>query len=202
MHIYIRVVEDGCVVVSAPEWVGDEVLARHVAEKAEWIEAQHQRIAAWARPVPRRWEEGVHVWLWGRDYPVLCLKASRNRLEFDGELFLFHCRDAEGLGRNVERFYRRVAQASLPPMVEAWSETMGLKPTSLHFRRTRRRLGYCDAHNRITLNTALVRYDWELVEYIVVHELAHIRYKHHRPEFWRLVARYIPDYAARRRRLV
>jgi predicted metal-dependent hydrolase len=79
---------------------------------------------------------------------------------------------------------------------------MGLKPSSVAFRRYKSRWGCCDKNDRLTFNTALIRYAPELIDYVVVHELAHIRHKDHSKAFWNLVMRYLPDAKALRRRLV
>ena len=79
---------------------------------------------------------------------------------------------------------------------------MGLVPKTVKFRRYKSRWGCCSVHNDITFNTALMRYDDELIDYVVVHELAHIAHKNHGTSFWSLVEAYIPDWRERRKRLV
>jgi predicted metal-dependent hydrolase len=79
---------------------------------------------------------------------------------------------------------------------------MGLFPREVRFRRYKSRWGCCSSDDVLTFNTALMRYDTALVDYVVVHELAHIRHKHHRPPFWDLVQRYIPECHRLRKMLV
>lgn len=77
--------------------------------------------------------------------------------------------------------------------VEYFSKLMALDFTQLKFRKMRRRWGSCSSKGVITLNKELLRVNEELVEYVIVHELAHIRYMNHSKEFHSLVERYLPN---------
>ena len=84
----------------------------------------------------------------------------------------------------------RRAKAELPPKVT--------HPTGLTITSARTRFGSCSGKNRICFSWRLMDYPEAAVDYVVVHELAHIVHKNHGPQFWALVERYMPDYRARR----
>lgn len=86
-------------------------------------------------------------------------------------------------------------------MVRQWSTRMQVQPRHIVFRNMHRKWGSCSSHGNITLNTALCTIPDDLVEYVVVHELAHLRIFNHSPEFWALLGHYLPDYDSRKTRL-
>ena len=61
------------------------------------------------------------------------------------------------------------------------------------------RWGSCDNHKNIVLNYYLIQLDWELIDYVILHELAHTRHQHHQPEFWSFLETLLPDYKVKRK---
>lgn len=87
-------------------------------------------------------------------------------------------------------------QASIRRMVTTWAKRMGVKPTRVQFRQMTRKWGSCSSRGSITLNEMLCYLPHRLVEYVVVHELAHLTELNHDPAFWALLGSYLPEYAA------
>jgi len=201
-HLYLRIDAKGRVKVSAPAGMNEAEIANFVARKAAWIAKCLAHRSRYARPEPDAYADGVRLWYLGVSYPVRMYQAAQNRLSFEKERFVFACRDEAGFVPALRRWYAREARRLIVPRVEEWSRRMGLEPSDILFRRYKARWGCCDAQNRLSFNTALVRYDWALIDYVIVHELAHIRHKNHAKAFWELVASFVPDYKALRHRLV
>lgn len=93
------------------------------------------------------------------------------------------------------------AKAELPPRVAYWSAVMGLKPTDIKITSARTRFGSCSAKNRLCFSWYLMRYPDTAIDYVVVHELAHIYHHDHSADFHELVERYLPDWRERVRLL-
>lgn len=93
------------------------------------------------------------------------------------------------------------AKAVLPERVAFYSGIMGLSPESVKITGAEKRFGSCSSKNRICFSWRLMRYPDEAIDYVVVHELAHIAYKNHGGEFYGLVASVLPDYKSRRKLL-
>ena len=94
--------------------------------------------------------------------------------------------------------YIRRAKACLPQRVAYYSERMGLCPTQVRITGARTRFGSCSSQGHICFSWRLMQYPPEAIDYVVVHELAHLRYMNHGAEFYALIARYLPDWKARR----
>lgn len=100
-----------------------------------------------------------------------------------------------------EKHLRKLAHEVLPGRVSHWAKIMGVTPTGLRITSARTRFGSCSGKNAVSLSWRLMQYPPEAIDYVVVHELSHIRHHDHSAAFWTEVARYMPDYAARKRLL-
>lgn len=97
---------------------------------------------------------------------------------------------------------RRHLKSMAPPMVEHWAKVMGLATPDVGVRRMTSRWGTCNTQTaRITLNLELARRDVALVEYVIVHELAHLFERGHNALFYAVMDLYLPDWRQRRRAL-
>jgi predicted metal-dependent hydrolase len=92
-------------------------------------------------------------------------------------------------------------RALVVPLVARWSAQMDLHPTGIKITGAERRFGSCSGKDSLCFSYRLAGYPAEAVEYVVVHELAHIAEKNHGPRFYALVASVLPDYRAREKLL-
>jgi len=100
---------------------------------------------------------------------------------------------------DLNKFYRQKAKESISPLINYWSEKMKLYPSQVGYRNNRSRWGSCNHKNHISFNTNLAKMHPHFIEYVVVHELAHIKHKNHSKEFWAEVEKYLPDYKTRKK---
>lgn len=94
--------------------------------------------------------------------------------------------------------YIRLAKEVLPARTEHYAGIMGLTPAAVTITGARKRFGSCSGTNRICYSWRLMQYPAEAVDYVVVHELAHIVHKNHSKAFYGYVERYLPDWRERR----
>ena len=87
-----------------------------------------------------------------------------------------------------------MAKQVIPLLVDMWSGQMVITPTNIRFRKTKRQWGSCSGKNVLSFNTMMMKLPQDVIQYIIVHELAHIKHKHHQKSFWNLVEQYLPDY--------
>ena len=90
------------------------------------------------------------------------------------------------------------AKTILPQRVTYFSQLMGLAPTGVKITSARRRFGSCSPKNSLCFSWRLMQYPQDAIDYVVVHELAHIVHKNHSAAFYKLIEAYIPDYRERR----
>ena len=92
---------------------------------------------------------------------------------------------------------REKAKAYLPSRVSFYSKQMGLFPTGVKITSARSRWGSCSGKNSLCFSFRLMLLPDDLMDYVIVHELAHIKEKNHSARFYAVVAEYLPDYKQR-----
>lgn len=100
-----------------------------------------------------------------------------------------------------EQRLKALAREYIPGRVEYYSGLMSLEPFAVKLTSAKKRFGSCSAANSLCFSFYLMMYPPEAVDYVVVHELAHIRYHNHSKEFYALVGQYLPDYKQREKLL-
>ena len=100
-----------------------------------------------------------------------------------------------------EEELRRAAREIIPPLVERYSKLMELRPVLVKITSAEKRFGSCSGKNALCFSWRLMAYPTEAVEYVIVHELAHIRHHNHSPAFYALIEKYMPDYRRRQKLL-
>jgi predicted metal-dependent hydrolase len=200
-NISVRVHHDGTVRVGAPTWASRKEINRVVNLHAQWIAQQ----VAEARALAPRYDDGALHYFLGRRYPIAFESPSgRDRAVFAGRRIVIETdkRDAQHVRDLLRRWYRQEAGRLLALRIELVADLPWLKGVpNWRLRRMRSQWGSCTATADITLNTQLVKAPLELVDYVVLHEFAHIKHHDHGPGFERVMDRYMPDWRMRRRDL-
>lgn len=93
--------------------------------------------------------------------------------------------------------YVKQAKAVLPGKIDRYAKQMGVEPTGLTVTSARTRFGSCSGKNRLSFSWRLMAYPEAAIDYVVVHELAHIRYKDHGRAFYGFIESVLPDYRDR-----
>lgn len=220
-------VDTGGVQVAAPVGIADRVLRDFVVERAAWI---LRKVAEQPRAVePHRFVSGETLPYLGRDVPIVAEGAGDRTRARDGppaartsatnHLWSQVTYDDGALriaapahlpeddrrrlaGGAVFEWYRGRAAADLPARVDRWRLLLGERATPrILIRDQRRRWGSCAADGTLRFNWRLMMLEPALIDYVVVHELTHLKVRNHSPAFWSLVARSLPDVRERRRKL-
>jgi len=120
----------------------------------------------------------------------------RNALKND-EFYFLGVKHQNLDNRDLDKFYKEESKKIIPPLVAKYSQIMKLYPTNIKFRKNKRTWGSCNYKNGLNFNTLLVKFPLEAIEYVVIHELAHIKQKNHSNKFWLIVETFCPDYKNR-----
>ncbi len=104
-------------------------------------------------------------------------------------------------GNEEREALRKQAKAVIPTKVAYYGRLMGLEPAGVTITSAEKRFGSCSPKNRLSFSWRLMRYPEAAVDYVVVHELAHIPHKNHGKAFYALIGSYLPDYKERKKLL-
>jgi predicted metal-dependent hydrolase len=173
-----------------------------VRESERWVV---QKVAEWsARRVPQiSWTEGARLPYLGGGLELQLAQGSRTlAVAMPGALRVV-TRDGseEAIRRAVVAWYRRAARELLAPRVMELSARAAISPPKVMISSAMARWGSCNSRREVRLAWRLVKAPRELIDYVICHELAHLRHMNHSPAFWAEVERQLPGHAALRKRL-
>lgn len=189
----IEIKEDAGVLVRAPQRLPLWQIEAFLEQKQAWIAEKlaQARRSAQARDAARA-VRPRRLPLFGVEYPVCCGQAEPPAFA-EGRFSLPDVPPAE-LPPLIEAIYREQAACMLPQRVSQFAAVMGVAPSAVKISGAAGRWGSCSGKNSLNFSWRLALAPLEAVDYVVVHELAHIREHNHSQRFWRLVERYQPDY--------
>lgn len=201
-HILLRVSPEGEVEVRAP-WRCSKTAAREaLGRHSEWLRdtVERARAAAAARP---RLGPGACLPLLDEALTLSVAPGPRIRVRREGEALRVQGPDLdpEALRAALVGWYRAEAKTVLPDRTRALADGLGLTPARVAVRAQRSRWGSCSARGTVSLNWRLLLVPGALADYVIVHELCHLRHLSHSAAFWALVGRVLPDWRERRRQL-
>jgi predicted metal-dependent hydrolase len=204
----IDVNPDLSVVVTAPNGSSDAAVDQRVRKRAAWIIEQRRFFETYLPTLPsRQYVSGESHRYLGRQYRLRVLAASADVVKLArGQLNvgLADVAQRERVRTLVMRWFRDRAEAVFAERFVAWSEAArahGISADGFHIRRMQNRWGSCTPAGRILLNPELIAAPVTCIEYVIAHELCHLKELHHGPAFYRLLSQLMPDWSTRRERL-
>lgn len=203
----IHVYPDSKVKVVAPVGATKEAIQRKVQKRARWI-VQQQQYFERIRPSTQAltYTSGeTHRYL-GRSYRLKVQASTLNNVKLKGRYFVINTtqKTPEAVRQLLDDWYRahallkfeeRLARCYVPMKRE------GIPYPSLALRRMSKRWGSCTPEGKILLNPALIKAPVYCIDYVLVHELCHLKHHNHSSAFYHLKSKYMPDWEERKRRL-
>lgn len=197
-------VEPRGVVLRAPLRISVASVEALIREKAGWIIRHLKDLAD--RPVDPVFGDGSPVWLLGRPFTLaVTVEQGLKRQKCVVDEAILRVYVAKPEPEVVEKVLRRWVEAEAKPVllqrVADIAAVMGLRAGKIELSHAKRRWGSCSHRNDLRFSWRLLMAPLPLVDYVIVHELAHVVHKNHSARFWRLVERYDPDYRVKRKEL-
>lgn len=191
--IALVVQRDGSLIVRAPLRTPEKTIHELVEQKSDWITRSQDKMRR-SQPAQRQFSEGETFPLMGKPYPLKIVKSQRASLNFESGKFLLAEKARPRASEAFTRWYRQMAELLLPGRVETLAKQHKFKPAKIRITSARTRWGSCSSTATISLTWRLVMAPPEVIDYIIIHELAHLKVKNHSKTFWDAVAALMPDY--------
>jgi predicted metal-dependent hydrolase len=207
-RLAVRVYPDARVEVVVPPRVRPREVEQFVAQHREWIDSK--RAAALARRPPAEVfpPASIRFALTGETWRVHAAGGDRARVKALADAqggsggILSLAGTPRALRPALRAWLLRVARERLEPRVELLAQRTGVPYSRVAIRRQRSRWGSCSVRGTISLNACLLFQRAEVVDYLIVHELMHVRHMNHSARFWEAVERHCPGWRALDRELV
>lgn len=197
-------INDHGLTVSMPLRASEKWLHSVLQEKAGWVVEKLENWQSHKAPV-QKWADGEHIMFRGETF---ALRVIASRFKTPPQLtpteLIVHVTDSSNqavIKKTVQQWYKQEALRVFGECVEHFSPLMSVAPSELKLTSARTQWGNCNVQGVVRLNWQLVTMPLPLIDYVVVHELAHLQEMNHSPAFWRVVESACPDYAEIRREL-
>lgn len=189
------------VVVKAPLRVNINSLLGKVENKAGWILKQQEKFKNHpAKSAPKKYQQGEVFSFLGKQYRLKLAKSAHPRVELNGEDLLVSAKSISptSVKTMLNFWYHDQANTLFSQRLEEISEQLEFlrlpKYSKLIVKKMRRRWGSCARDRVITLNPELIAAPSECVDYVIIHELCHLRELNHSPAYYRILSQALPDW--------
>ncbi len=201
----LTVTPKGQLQVFAPLGADPEHVARLVHEKAAWVFRKLRHVQDFhPLPTPHNYLSGETFLYLGRQYRLKVHADTLSPAKLRGKFLNVTVpdkTDTKAVEASVQRWYRTRANDIFPRYLEqakAIAMRHGIPEPTLTIRRMSTRWGSCTAQGRITLNLALIQTPIHCIEYVIMHELCHLKHHNHSKAFYSLLTRCMPDWQQRK----
>ncbi|MDR2592298.1 MAG: M48 family metallopeptidase [Chitinispirillales bacterium] len=204
MHLYVKP-PDGTVSVSAPMRMSNIAIERFVRSKITWVKKQQEHFVQQPRQAPRQYVSGETLYLWGKQYFLQVDYGNRYSLTLSGNAATLTVRPNSTTAQRenfVREWYRELLKEEITRTLPKWETATGLKCNSWHTKYMTSKWGTCNISKRkIWLNLQLAQKPMECLEYIILHELAHLKVRNHNAAFAALLDKHMPFWREVKKRL-
>ena len=205
----ITVTAAGQLQVTAPREAALEEIEKRLNRRSRWILRNIQESESLPAPLPKRqWVGGEsHLYL-GRNYRLRIRQDHERRVRLIGGFFLVELPDIEDrdlIAKLMDRWYLDHAMKLIERRIDHLINTrlgtfLGSSPEFL-IRKMSKRWGSCSPSGRILVNREAIKLPLKCLDYVLMHELCHLKHPHHGKPFWRLLRQMMPDWQNRKRQL-
>lgn len=197
---------DGVVRITAPQWMGGDSIRLFAINKLGWIRREQKKMRAQERETPREYIEGESHYVWGRRYLLHIVEhEAAPAVELQPRQLTLRIRAGTDTTKReaiLYDWYRAQMRQAIPELLAEWQPRIGREASRVFIQRMKTKWGSCNAtRGNIRLNSELARKPPECLEYILVHELVHLREPTHGEQFISWMNHLLPSWRDRRNRL-
>jgi len=196
--IALVIERDGSLTVRAPMRASNILIEQFVQQKTHWIIKTRRKIEDVVHSVLRQYLDGETFLFLGSLFDLKLVGPQKPSLQFDSGFTLSHAAQKKGEQLFI-RWYKERASEVISERVKEYARRHGLAPKQVRITSAKTRWGSCSPNGRLNFTWRLVMAPLEVIDYVVIHELAHLRVKNHSSRFWDEVRRIDPGYKEKRK---
>jgi hypothetical protein len=201
MHLYVKP-PLGKVMVSAPMRIADRSIENFVRLNISWVKKQQEKYINQPRMTKRRYISGETYYIWGKQYFLEFRDSGHKYLTFDGNKIVLGMKVTSTVTQRekfVRKEFRKLLSKQLERLVPQWEKTTGLYCVECKTRYMTTRWGTCNLKSkRIWINLQMVEKPVECLEYIILHELVHLKVSNHGSDFSDMMDKFMPEWKDRK----
>ncbi|WMM25114.1 SprT family zinc-dependent metalloprotease [Tissierella sp. MB52-C2] len=208
-NIYLSVnPSNGEVRISAPRKMTEDAIRLFVVSKISWIEKQKEKFDNQEKIMEKEYITGESHYYFGESYLLNVIYQSSNKAKVEIrnkkyiDLYVKEGSSKEKREYIIKEWYRKELKSIIPSMIDKWEKIMNLKVKEWGVKQMKTRWGTCNPNaGRIWLNLELAKTPLHFLEYIIVHEMAHLIEKGHGDKFKAIMDKYYPNWRNVRKEL-
>lgn len=190
---------DGRVTLVTPKTTRPDVARAYAISKLGWIRDQQRKLSDQARESPRKFIERESHYIWGRRYLMsVVYHDAKPSVRLDHKRITLTVRtgsDKAKRGEVVHQWHKSLLHEAIPPIIEKWEPRLGVSVNGYFLQRMKTKWGSCNHRaGNIRLNTELVKKPKDLLEYVIVHEMAHLQEPTHNERFVAILDKHYPTW--------
>ena len=198
MHLYVYP-PNGLVQVSAPLKMSDKSIELFVRTKISWIRKQRENIKNQERQDERQYISGESLYVWGKQYYLKVeLGGNRNNIKLSGNTAILTARknsNAKQRDKYLKEWYRSLLKKELEKLIPVWEERTNLHVNECKTRYMITKWGSCKPiKSSLLFNVQLAKKPIKCLNYIILHELTHLKFRNHDEKFTSFLDEYMPNW--------
>lgn len=194
--IVLEITPEAVLVVRAPQRVSESYIEKIIQDKMVWIQKKIREIKARPRSRPKEFIDGEEFFYLGQSYKLKISKTKKIELK---DNIIFPEKFLPKAKTKMVAWYKQEAKEIISERAALYAKQMGVNLTSVKINNAQKRWGSCSRKNHLNFGWKLILQPLEVVDYVVIHELAHIPHKNHSRVFWQLVAVHCPEFKVYRK---
>jgi predicted metal-dependent hydrolase len=199
LGVRIRVNGDGGVMVSAPVLMPKVMVDKVVVKHIKWIERQRQKTKLHQQVDPMIDWENMLVRYMGKHYPIRQKSDQKELVRLSGMVMWVNApgKDQVTLKKTAVNWLKQQARREINLRVNKWGKKMQVSYNKIRIAQQKSRWGSCSSTGTLSFNWRLIHFSDEIIDYVIIHELAHVSNPDHSKKFWAMVERYDSKYKYR-----
>lgn len=201
-NLYIHI-KEGKVIVKAPIKAKNKDIENVIEQKKKWIYEKLEKIN------DKEYKQGSNVFLLGRAYPlkIKFIKQNTSNIYIENGNMVAEIPKkykniySQKIEELLDDVYMKVAEKEVDMAMQIVTRIVGIKPNKYRIKKLKTAWGTCTSNKNITINSSLMKYDRTVIQYVVLHEICHLKYMNHSKDFWNMVKQYMGNYEEVRRKL-
>ena len=201
MHLSVKP-PFGKVVVSAPLLLSTKSIENFVRLNLGWIKKQQEKFINQPRMSARQYVSGETYYIFGKQFFLEFIPSKKRTFKIDGTKILLYMPEnssVENRQKFIREKFRKILIEQLERLIPKWEETTNLHCESFKTKYMTTRWGTCNSKaKRIWINLQMVEKPLECLEYIILHELIHLKISNHGKDFIEMMNQFMPDWKDRK----
>jgi len=196
--IAIIIERDGSLTVRAPLRAPQALIQQFIHEKEDWITRAREKVTALVTTPARQYIDGETFPFLGSSFNLKLVQSQRPALQFDSDFTLSLAAQPKGK-LLFTNWYKEQASKIIAERVKDYSKQYNFTPKQVKITSAKTRWGSCSSNGTLNFTWRLVMAPLDVIDYVVIHELVHLRVKDHSSKFWSAVEALYPEYKTQRK---